>query len=411
MPIYAYEIRDGSGVLRKSLIEAADEKTATAKLQEQKFTVIKIQEHKVAATKKDQVQEWWSNRKKVDPAAVTVFSRQFATMIGAGLGLARCLDILAEQTEDKKLQRALILVRRSVESGAPISTALAEHPTIFSTLFVNMVKAGEMGGVLDEVLNRLAEFMEKDNALKKKIKAAMTYPMVIGVLAGGIVIFLVTYVLPTFVELFEGMKMTLPLPTKILIFITKGVKDPSVVLPAFAMVFGAVALFNRYTSTTMGRRQLDLFKLNAPIFGDLTKKVSISRFARTLGTLLASGVPILQALEIVGKASGNEIIAGIINTVRDSIKEGLSIAAPLRASAMFPPMTIQMISVGEETGTLDAMLEKVSDFYDADIENMLGALTSMLEPIMIVGMGLIVGFIVISVFMPLFALVNQMGAQ
>lgn len=408
MPVFAYEIRDANGVLKKNLIEAQDVKTATQKLQEQKFTVLKIQEHQVASNKAD-LREWWANRKAVDAQAIAVFSRQFATMINSGLGLARCLDILAEQTEDKKLQRALILVRRSVESGAPISNAMAEHPTVFSSLFINMVRAGEMGGVLDEVLNRLAEFMEKDNTLKKKVKGAMTYPVVIGILAGGIVVFLVTFILPTFVELFEGMKLTLPITTKILIGITKGSKDPKYLFPFFVIVGFLLFVFKKYTSTPIGHKQLDLFKLNAPVFGPLTKKICIARFARTLGTLIASGVPILQALEIVGKASGNDIIANVISTVRDSIREGESITKPLKASAMFPPMTIQMISVGEETGTLDAMLSKVADFYEVEVEAALEGMTSMLEPIMIVAMGCVVGFIVVSVFMPLFSLVNEMG--
>ncbi len=408
MPIYQYEIRDGNGVLKKNVIEAENEKAAAQKLQEQRFTVIRLIEQQ-ATPRSAQWGEFLFNLKGVDEQAVTVFCRQFATMIGAGLGLSRCLEILAEQTEDQKLQRAIITIRRTVEGGAPISAAFAEHPTVFNSLFVNMVKAGEMGGVLDEVLNRLADFMEKDNALKKKVKSAMTYPTVILVLAVGIVIFLVTFILPTFVNLFEGMKLSLPLPTRILIAITKGAKDPAVVLPGIGLVVAMVFLFRKYVRTPMGRRQLDLFKLNAPVFGLLTKKVAISRFARTLGTLLASGVPIMQALEIVGKASGNEIIASVITTVRDSIREGKTICDPLRASAMFPPMTVQMIAVGEETGTLDMMLSKVADFYDMEVENILGALTSMLEPIMIVAMGGIVGFIVVSVFLPLFSLVNKLG--
>jgi type IV pilus assembly protein PilC len=340
---------------------------------------------------------------------LTVFSRQFATMINAGLAMVRCLDILSEQTEDKKLQQTLVQVRRDVEGGSTLSNALGKHPTVFSQLYISMVKAGEMGGVLDEVLERLAGFMEKDFGLKKKVKSALTYPVVILVMALGIVFFLVTYILPTFVQLFEGMSLQLPLPTRILIAITKGARNPIVVGVVAALTVVGGVLMNRYIQTPVGKKQYDLLKLNIPVFGLLNKKVAISRFCRTLGTLLSSGVPIMQALEIVGKASGNEIIAMTVSKVRESIREGESIASPLGASGMFPPMVTQMVAVGEETGNLDAMLSKISDFYDTEVEYLLASLTSMLEPIMIVGMGGIVGFIVISVFLPLYQLIGNLG--
>ncbi len=407
MPVFVYEARDATGQLRRDTIEAPNVRAATQKLQESRYTVINIKEKAVAGGQTD-VMAWYQKLRKVNEQALTVFSRQFATMINAGLAMVRCLDILSEQTEDKKLQQTLIQVRRDVEGGSTLSNALGKHPNIFSTLYTSMVKAGEMGGVLDEVLERLANFMEKDFSLKKKVASALTYPMVILVMALGIVFFLVTYILPTFVSLFEGMNLTLPLPTKILIIITKGAKNPWVVFPFIGlMVLGGFAL-NRYIQTPFGRKQYDLLRLNIPVFGLLNKKVAISRFCRTLGTLLSSGVPIMQALEIVGKASGNEIIAITVGKVRESIREGESIASPLGASGMFPPMVTQMVAVGEETGNLDAMLSKISDFYDTEVEYMLASLTSMLEPIMIVGMGGIVGFIVISVFLPLYQLIGSM---
>jgi len=350
-----------------------------------------------------------SRMKKVDEQALTVFSRQFATMINAGLAMVRCLDILSEQTEDKKLKETLIQVRRDVEGGSTLSNSLAKHPQVFSMLYISMVKAGEMGGVLDEVLERLAGFMEKDFALKKKVKSALTYPVVILLMASGIVFFLVTYILPTFVSLFEGMSLALPLPTQILIAVTKGARNPAVVIPAMILLGLGLFAFNQYVKTPAGRKQYDMMKLNIPVFGMLNRKVSISRFCRTLGTLLSSGVPIMQALEIVGRASGNEIIAMTVTKVRESIREGESIASPLGASGMFPPMVTQMVAVGEETGNLDAMLSKIADFYDTEVEYMLASLTSMLEPIMIVGMGGIVGFIVISVFLPLYQLIGNIG--
>jgi len=407
MPVFVYEARDATGQLRRDTIEAPNVRAATQKLQESRYTVINIKEKAVGGSQTD-VMAWYQKLRKVNEQALTVFSRQFATMINAGLAMVRCLDILSEQTEDKKLQQTLIQVRRDVEGGSTLSNALGKHPNIFSTLYISMVKAGEMGGVLDEVLERLANFMEKDFSLKKKVKSALTYPVVILVMALGIVFFLVTYILPTFVSLFEGMNLTLPLPTKILMIITKSAKNPWIIFPALGLgILGSFAL-NRYIQTPFGRKQYDLLRLNVPVFGLLNKKVSISRFCRTLGTLLSSGVPIMQALEIVGKASGNEIIALTVSKIRESIREGESIASPLGASGMFPPMVTQMVAVGEETGNLDAMLSKISDFYDTEVEYMLASLTSMLEPIMIVGMGGIVGFIVISVFLPLYQLIGTL---
>jgi type IV pilus assembly protein PilC len=408
MPIFVYEARDAEGQLKKDKIEALNIRVATQRLQEQKMTVIKINQQAGGVGNADLL-GWYQNMKKVNEQALTVFSRQFATMINAGLAMVRCLDILSEQTEDKKLQATLIQVRRDVEGGSTLSAALQKHPQVFSTLYHSMVKAGEMGGVLDEVLDRLASFMEKDFALKKKVKSALTYPVVILVMALGIVFFLVTYILPTFVSMFDSMNVQLPLPTKILIETTKAVRNPFVVIIAIAVIVVGFFLLNRYVKTPVGRRQYDLFKLNIPVFGLLNKKVAISRFCRTLGTLLSSGVPIMQALEIVGKASGNEVIALTVSKIRESIREGESIASPLGASGMFPPMVTQMVAVGEETGNLDAMLSKIADFYDTEVEYLLSSLTSMLEPIMIVGMGGIVGFIVVSVFMPLYQLIGAMG--
>lgn len=408
MPTFVYEARDATGQLRKDTIEAANLRAATQRLQEQRMTVIQIKA-KAAGAGADGLAGLLSRMKKVDEQALTVFSRQFATMINAGLAMVRCLDILSEQTEDKKLRETLIQVRRDVEGGSTLSNSLAKHPTVFSMLYISMVKAGEMGGVLDEVLERLAGFMEKDFALKKKVKSALTYPVVILLMASGIVFFLVTYILPTFVALFEGMSLALPLPTQILIAVTKGARNPAVMIPLVILMCVGGFMVGQYIKTPAGRKQYDMMKLNIPVFGLLNRKVAISRFCRTLGTLLSSGVPIMQALEIVGRASGNEIIAMTVTKVRESIREGESIASPLGASGMFPPMVTQMVAVGEETGNLDAMLSKIADFYDTEVEYMLASLTSMLEPIMIVGMGGIVGFIVISVFLPLYQLIGNIG--
>lgn len=407
MPVFQYEARDQAGQHKRDTITAQNLRMATQKLQEMRYTVININEKTTPVAQRD-VLGFLQQFSKVGEQALTVFSRQFATMINAGLAMVRCLDILAEQTEDKKLQSTLIQVRRDVEGGSTLSNALAKHPQVFNTLYTSMVKAGEMGGVLDEVLERLASFMEKDFGLKKKVKSALTYPVVILVMAFAIVFFLVTYILPTFVELFEGMDLDLPLPTQILMTLTKVARNPAIIVPVFLAVIVGVIFLQRYIQTPFGKKQYDLLKLNVPVFGILNKKVAISRFCRTLGTLLSSGVPIMQALEIVGKASGNEIIAMTVSKVRDSIREGESIASPLGASGMFPPMVTQMVAVGEETGNLDAMLSKIADFYDTEVEYLLASLTSMLEPIMIVGMGGVVGFIVIAVFLPLYNLVGKL---
>lgn len=408
MPVFVFEARDADGQLKKDKIEAPNKRVAQQRLQEQKMTVIKLEQQAGGVANTDLL-GWYQNWKKVNEQALTVFSRQFATMINAGLAMVRCLDILSEQTEDKKLQQTLVQIRRDVEGGSTLSAALQKHPQVFSTLYHSMVKAGEMGGVLDEVLDRLAGFMEKDFALKKKVKSALTYPVVILIMAIGIVFFLVTYILPTFVSMFESMNVQLPWTTQMLITLTKLMRDPVFLISLIVVFFVGAFALRQWIKTPIGRRNYDAFKLSIPVFGLLNKKVAISRFCRTLGTLLSSGVPIMQALEIVGKASGNEVIAMTVGKIRESIREGESIASPLGASGMFPPMVTQMVAVGEETGNLDAMLSKIADFYDTEVEYLLSSLTSMLEPIMIVGMGGIVGFIVVSVFMPLYQLIGAMG--
>lgn len=407
MPKFAYKAKNAEGQIVEQTLEAESERSVRNTLRDQKLTIISIKKESAVNLGSD-LFAILQKFKRVNEQALTVFSRQFATMINAGLAMVRCLDVLSDQTEDAKLKATLLEVRKEVEGGQSLSNALAKHPDVFSNLFISMVRAGEIGGVLDEVLERLAGFMERDFNLKKKVKSAMTYPVVILVMAIGIVFFLVTFILPTFVSLFEGMSLTLPLPTKILIAITKGAKNPLVMGTLIAVVAGCSILFARYQKTQTGKRQIDTIKLRLPVFGPLMKKVAISRFCRTLGTLLSSGVPIMQALEIVGKASGNEVVGDTMIKVRESIREGESISGPLTSSGLFPPMVTQMVSVGEETGNLDAMLSKIADFYDTEVEYMLASLTSMLEPIMILGMGGIVGFIVLSVFLPLYQLIGQL---
>lgn len=304
MPTFLYEAIDSEGKMVKGTIDAENQRVVINKLREMRYTVKSITERSSSNVQTDLL-AYVDRFRRVNQQSLTIFSRQFATMINAGLAMVRCLDILSQQTEDKKLQEVLIAVRKDVEGGSTLSNALGKYPHVFSTLYISMVKAGEMGGVLDTVLNRLANFLEADLKLAKKVKSAMTYPVVILIMALAIVFFLVTYILPTFVDLFEGMDLALPLPTKILIGVTKGARNPLVVGPVILLVIVLVVVFNQYVKTQAGRMQYDMLKLRVPIFGMLNKKVAISRFCRTLGTLLSSGVPIMQSLEIVGKASGN----------------------------------------------------------------------------------------------------------
>ena len=406
MPSFAYQAKDASGKTVNGVIEAENERVLRSKLREMNYYVTGITQKSNSVMNAD-LGAVFSKFKGVGEQSLVVFARQFATMINAGLAMVRCLDVLGVQTEDAQLKPIIVAVRREVEGGSTLAAALGKFPKVFSPLFVNMVRAGELGGILDDVLNRLAGFLEKDFNLKKKVKAAMTYPTVILVMAVLIVFFLVTFILPTFVAMFEQMNMKLPLPTLILITFTKAMRNVYFWAVAGPVIVVLAILFNRYISTPVGRRQFDAFKLKLPVFGMLIRKVAISRFCRTLGTLLQSGVPIMQALEIVGKASGNEVVAETVGKVRDSVREGESIAVPLQLSGMFPPLVTQMVSVGEETGNLDGMLSKIADFYDTEVDYMLSSLTSLLEPLMILGMGFVVGFIVISVFLPLYQIIGN----
>jgi len=281
---------------------------------------------------------------------------------------------------------------------------MAKHPKAFNRLYISMVRAGEVGGVLDDVLNRIAVFFEKDLSLRQKVRAAVTYPAAIFIFAIGVIMFLVFFILPQFIGFFEGLDLVLPLPTRVLITFTR------VVTGYWYIIFGLMGLMlyalRMYVRTPSGRLGFDKFKLRVPIFGPLMRKVTISRFTRTLGTLITSGVPIMQALEVVAKAVENKVVAGAIENVRSSIREGESIALPMQASGLFPPMVVQMTSVGEETGTLDSMLTKVADFYDAEVETTLAQLTSIIEPLLILFLGFVVGFIVLSFYMPLYQIVT-----
>ncbi|HKP93363.1 MAG TPA: type II secretion system F family protein [Chthoniobacterales bacterium] len=350
-------------------------------------------------------------RKTVKPKIMMMFTRQLATLIDAGLPLLRGLTVLSKQERDSVLKGTINKLADSVQSGSTFSEGLAQHPRIFNDLYVNMVKAGELGGVLEVVLTRLAEFQEKAQKIKNKVMAAMVYPIIVLVLAMAIMTFLLVFIVPRFETIFHDMLGDKPLPgiTVFVIGISGFVQHNWAVLLG---VIGALIIgYKMMSRTRAGRAVLDRVKLRAPLFGDLIRKTAISRFSRTLGTLVTSGVPILQALTITRETAGNVVIANAISQVHDSVKEGESIVQPLEASGAFPPMVISMIDVGEETGQLPEMLLKIAEVYDDEVDNAVAALTSLLEPIMIVFLALIVGTIVIALFMPLISIITGLQQQ
>src|SRR6266571_1633390 len=350
-------------------------------------------------------------RKKVKSKILMIFTRQLATLIDSGLPLLRSLNVLSRQERDKLLKKTINKVADSVQSGSTFSDALALHPRVFNDLYVNMVKAGEVGGVLELVLNRLSEFQEKATKIKNKIISAMVYPIIVMTMAVGILCFLLVFIVPKFETIFHEMLGDKPLPpvTRFVIGASGLVKDHGLVV--LGVVVAAVTIYKFLGRTRRGRFLIDSFKLRMPLFGNLNRKTAISRFARTLGTLVTSGVPILQALNITRETAGNAAIAAAISQVHDSVKEGESIVQPLEASRAFPPMVVSMIDVGEETGKLPEMLLKIADVYDDEVDNSVAALTSMLEPIMIVFLALIVGTIVLALFTPLISIISGLQQQ
>ena len=350
-------------------------------------------------------------RKTIKPKILMIFTRQLATLIDSGLPLLRGLNVLAKQERDAVLNRTINNLAESVQGGGTFSEGLAQHPRIFNDLYVNMVKAGELGGVLEVVLTRLAEFQEKAAKIKNKVVAAMVYPIIVMCMAVAILSFLLVFIVPKFEAIFHDMLGDKPLPTITLVVIgvSRFVQNHWLIL--LGLVIAGVAGYNFFNRTARGKSTIDSIKLRIPLFGDVLRKTAISRFSRTLGTLVTSGVPILQALNITRATAGNMVISRAIAQVHDSVKEGESIVLPLEASGAFPPMVISMIDVGEETGQLPEMLLKIADVYDDEVDNSVAALTSMLEPLMIVFLALVVGTIVIALFMPLISIITSLQQQ
>jgi type IV pilus assembly protein PilC len=398
---YAYRVRDREGKMAAGSMEAESEEAVVSRLRQLGYAPISIEAEKGAGFKAE-VRLPGSGRVKLKDLAV--FSRQFATMINSGLSLLRALTILGEQTSNRRLGEVIVQVRAEVEKGSSLSAALAKHPKVFNRLYVSMVRAGEIGGFLDQVLVQVAETFEKEVTLRGKIRSAMTYPVVVFAMVLLIVSAMLVFIVPTFAGLYESLGGTLPLPTRMLISASNGMRRFFLLI-----VLGLVGLafaYKRWRATPAGRYRLDQFKLKVKVFGPLFHKSAISRFSRTLATLIRTGVPILQALEIVAETVNNGVISRAVRDVQDSVREGESLATPLSKHPVFPAMVVQMMAVGEETGALDIMLSKVADFYDQEVEAAVASLTSMIEPILIAVMGAAVGGMVIALYLPLFSIIN-----
>jgi type IV pilus assembly protein PilC len=428
MPRFAYVALDSRGQESTGLVDAASTNDAIGQLRQAGYFPTTVYEEGQGGAAQKKAQRGAKagaaaapgtkkkgivlfQKKTVKPKVLMVFTRQLATLIDAGLPLLRGLNVLEKQERDAVLKQTINQVADSVQGGSTFSESLEHHPKIFNKLFVNMVKAGELGGVLELVLGRLAEFQEKAQKVKNKVKSAMIYPVIVLSLAMIIMAFLLVFIVPKFEGIFHDMLGDKPLPaiTQFVIGVSGFMQHHWLIL--FGGIFGFIIGFKAVARTSGGRAVIDRIVLRAPMFGDLTRKSSISRFTRTLGTLVTSGVPILQALNITRETADNTVIANAITQVHDSVKEGESIVQPLEASGAFPPMVISMIDVGEETGQLPEMLLKIAEVYDDEVDNAVAGLTSMLEPIMIVLLAIIVGTIVIALFMPLISIIGGLQSQ
>jgi type IV pilus assembly protein PilC len=397
MPNFKYTAKDNSGKAVTGFFEAADYATAVDMLRKQALIIVSVKE-----SGKMKISAISFGKKKVKIDDLVIFSRQLATMVDAGIPLVGALDILGDQIENKTFGEIISKIRNDVETGASFSDAIGKHKKVFSPLFVNMVRAGESSGMLDEILDRLALYLEKTSGLQKKIGSALIYPAVVSAMAVGITLLLLLKVIPIFKEIFSGFGSELPKPTMVLIFVSDSLQKyfPAIFLITAAVVF----MVARYVKTDKGRLKYDSLLLKLPIFGTLLTKVAISKFSRTLSTLIKSGVPILNSLEIVGKTAGNRAIEMAVETVRNNVREGESIAEPLARSRIFPSMVVRMVSVGEQSGELEKMLSKIADFYDEQVDAAVSGLTSLIEPLIIAFLGVVIGTIVICMFLPIFKL-------
>jgi len=408
MATFAYTGKTRSGEIVSGERVAEDMDAAVAALRREQVMVTKITPAKAAAKAEEKKKPGGGRTDKAASAkSLAVFVRQFSVMIDAGLPLVQCLDILGNQEEDKNFAEVILQTRAAVEGGAALADAMRRYPKTFDTLFTNMIAAGEAGGILDTILKRLATYIEKAVKLKGQVKSAMIYPIAVIVIACAVVGVILWKVIPTFAAMFEGLGAELPLPTRVVIALSNNlVRFAPFVIPAIGV---AVYLFKQYYGTDGGRHTVDAAVLKMPVLGLLMRKIAVARFCRTLSTLIASGVPILDGLEITARTSGNAIVEDAIMATRKSIERGETISAPLRDQNVFPSMVTQMISVGEATGALDAMLAKIADFYEEEVDTAVAGLLTLLEPIMIAFLGVVVGGIVIAMYMPIFDMISKLA--
>ena len=405
MPKYNWEARSKAGNTQKGVMEAASVSLVEAQLKKYGFTGITTKEQGKGFSLELKIPGMGAQ--KVQTKELVVFTRQFATMIDSGLPLVQCLDILSGQQENKTFKEILGKVKESVESGSTFADALGKHPAAFDQLYVNLVAAGEVGGILDTILNRLAAYIEKAMKLKKQVKGAMVYPITIMSIAVVVVGVILVFVIPTFAKMFADFGGELPMPTRMVIALSNFLTKYIIVI--IAAMFGIKFAIGKYYASANGKKVIDRLALQAPIIGPLVRKVSVAKFTRTLGTMISSGVPIMDGLEIVAKTAGNKIVEEAIYNVRQSISEGKTIAEPLAQCGVFPPMVVQMISVGEATGAMDTMLNKIADFYDDEVDDAVGAMTAMMEPLLMVFLGTTVGGLVVAMYLPIFKLAGSVG--
>ena len=395
MSVFVWEGKLANGGIKKGEIEATDKAAAALILKRQRIIPTKL---------KSKPKDISFFEKKVKTKEIVIFTRQFSTMINAGLPLVQCLDILSSQQPNPSFKKVTLQIKGDVEGGSTFADALSKHPKIFDSLYVNIVAAGEVGGVLDTVLNRLAVYMEKNESLKNKVKGAMTYPIIVLCVAFGVVAILMIFVIPTFSDMFKQFGSALPGPTQFIVNLSSFFRKFWWAMIGFivALIFG----FKWIRTQEKGRFYTDKMMLRLPVFGPLIRKVAVAKFTRTLGTMISSGVPIMDGLEITSKTAGNMIIENAIRTVRTAISEGRTMSEPLEQTGLFPGMVVQMIAVGEATGAMDQMLGKIADFYDEEVDTAVEALTSSLEPMLMVFLGGIIGFVVVAMYLPIFKMAS-----
>jgi type IV pilus assembly protein PilC len=402
MPVFVWEAETRKGEIKKGEVEAANDAALRGILRRQGFKSIKIK------TKPKDLSEYLPFLKPgVKEKEIVIFARIFSTMINAGLPLIQCLDLLAQQEQNKTFAQIIRSIKEDIEGGATLFDSLKKYPKVFDELFVNLVAAGESGGILDVILQRLSSYMEKAMKLKSKVKGALTYPASVLVISVGVVALLLLKVIPVFQKMFEGMGGQLPGPTQFLVDLSAAAQ--SYWYYAVGVLVAAYIAFNRFRSTEKGTLIIDQMILKSPVFGPLLKKVAVAKFTRTMATMMSSGVPILEGLAIVSRTSGNKVIENALVQVRKSISEGKTIAEPLLETGIFPPMVVQMIAVGEATGALDTMLAKIADFYDDEVDVAVEAMTALLEPFMMVFLGGVVGGMIIAMYLPIFKMASVVG--